>query len=147
MPGKEGLDMRWLEDDCRLIVRFDVGEKLPECLLDFSKRLGLVSGSLTGIGGVQNVILGYYDLTTRQYLTFPVPGMVELVSLSGNVSLINGQPFWHLHAAVADREGNLKGGHLVSLEVAITLECEIRRSNKMLQRKRDEYSGLNLLDM
>lgn len=139
--------MQWMEDGSHLVVRFDVGEKLPECLLDFSKRLGLVSGSLTGIGGVQNVVLGYYDLPTRQYLTFPVPGMVELVSLNGNVSLVNGQPFWHLHAAVADREGNVKGGHLISLEVAITLECDIRRGNKMLQRKRDDDSGLNLLDV
>jgi uncharacterized protein len=139
--------MRWTEDDSRLIVRFDVGEKLPESLHDFSKRLGLASGSLTGIGGVQNVVLGYYDLPARQYVTFPVPGMVELVSLIGNVSLVNGQPFWHLHAAVADREGNLKGGHLVGLEVAITLECVIRRGGKILQRKRDDYSGLNLLDV
>ena len=139
--------MRWIEDHSRLLVRFEVGEKLPDGLVEFARRLGIVSGSLTGIGGVCNVMLGYYDLQERRYVTFAVPGIVELVSLIGNVSLANGQPFWHLHASVADREGNLKGGHLVSLEVAITLECWIERGGKMIQRKQDDYSGLNLLDL
>jgi predicted DNA-binding protein with PD1-like motif len=139
--------MRWIEDHSRLLVRFEVGEKLPESLVDLARRLGIVSGSLSGIGGVHNVVLGYYDLQARKYVTFEVPGIVELVSLIGNVSLVNGQPFWHLHAAVADRDGNVKAGHLVSLEVAVTAECWIERGRKMLQRKRDEYSGLNLLDL
>ena len=139
--------MRWTEDHSRLLVRFEVGEKLPESLVDFARRLGIVSGSLSGIGGVRNVVLAYYDLPARQYVSFEVPGIVELVSLLGNVSLVNGRPFWHLHASVADREGNLRGGHLVSLEVAITVECWIERGSKMIQRKMDEYSGLNLLDL
>ena len=139
--------MKWIEDGSRFVVRFDVAEKLPETLLDFSKRLGLFSGWLSGIGGVQNVVLAYYDLTIRKYVTFSVSGMVELISLSGNIALVNGQPIWHLHASVADREGNVKGGHLVGLEVAITLECVIQRGSKMLQRKQDDYSGLNLLEI
>lgn len=139
--------MKWIEDGSRFVVRFDVAEKLPETLLDFSKRLGLVSGWLSGIGGVQNVVLAYYDLTIRKYVTFSVSGMVELISLSGNIALVNGQPIWHLHASVADREGNVKGGHLVGLEVAITLECVIQRGSKMLQRRQDDYSGLNLLEI
>jgi len=141
------LAMRWIEDHSRLLVRFEVGDKLPESLVDMARRLGIASGSLTGIGGVRSVVLGYYDLQARQYVTFEVPGIVELVSLIGNVSLLNGQPFWHLHALVADREGNVRGGHLVGLEVAITLECWIERGGKVIQRKKDDYSGLNLLDL
>lgn len=139
--------MRWIEDHSRLLVRFEVGEKLPDSLVDLARRLGMVSGSLSGIGGVRNVVLGYYDLQARQYVTFEVPGIVELVSLIGNVSLVSGQPFWHLHALVADREGNVKGGHLMSLEVAITVECWIERGSKMVRRNEDEFSGLNLLDL
>jgi len=139
--------MRWIEDHSRLLVRLEVGEKLPDSLVEFARRLGMVSGSLSGIGGVRNVVLSYYDLQARQYVTFEVPGIVELVSLIGNVSLVSGQPFWHLHASVADREGNVKGGHLMSLEVAITVECWIERCSKMVQRNKDEFSGLNLLDL
>jgi hypothetical protein len=147
MHVMRSLAMRWIEEHPRLLVRFEVGEKLPENLVDLARRLGIASGSLTGIGGVRNVVLGYYDLQARQYVTFEVPGIVELVSLIGNVSLVNGQPFWHLHASVADREGNVRGGHLIGLEVAITLECWIERGGKVIQRKKDDYSGLNLLDL
>jgi predicted DNA-binding protein with PD1-like motif len=147
MPAAKGIIMRWIEDHSRLLVRFEVGEKLPESLVDLARRLGIASGSLSGIGGVRNVVLAYFDLQAREYVTFDVPGIVELVSLTGNVSLVNGQPFWHLHASVADREGNVKAGHLVTLEVAITAECWIERASKMQQRKRDDYSGLNLLDL
>lgn len=140
-------DMQWIEDNSRILVRFEIGEKLPDALTDFAIRMGFVSGSLTGIGGVKNVVLGYFDLDEKQYVTFSVAGIVELVSLTGNVALLNGQPFWHLHASVANREGSVLGGHLVSLEVAITVECWIQRGNKIAGRKRDEYSGLNLLDL
>jgi len=41
----------------------------------------------------------------------------------------------------------VRGGHLIGLEVAITLECWIERGGKVIQRKKDDYSGLNLLDL
>ncbi len=54
---------------------------------------------------------------------------------------------WHLHAAVADRTGALKGGHLVTLEVAVTLECWIHPADHTVTRRPDERSGLNLLHL
>jgi len=139
--------MKWHEESSRLLARFEVGEKLPAGLVDLATRMGLVSGYLTGIGGVKDVVLGYYDLQQRKYISIPVDGMVELVSLIGNVSIVQGNPFWHLHATVADRNGTVTGGHLMSLEVAITVECWIEKCERMITRSKDDFSGLNLLNL
>lgn len=139
--------MKSIETEGRWLVRFDPGEKLPDALVELARRQGWTSGALAGIGGVRNVTLAYYDLQLRQYLKFPVDGIVELVSLMGNLSVVEGVPTWHLHATVADRTGTVKGGHLVSLDVAITCECWIRPGDLTVTRRLDERSGLNLLDL
>jgi len=139
--------MRVSEHDERYLVRFEVGESLPTALSELAKERQWMSGSLNGIGGVHNVTLAYFDLDSRKYLQFRVDGIVELVSLVGNLAFVDGQPFWHLHAAVADRGGNVRAGHLVDLEVAITVECWIMPGKHAIYRRRDEYTGLNLLDI
>lgn len=139
--------MRISEHGERYLVRFEVGESLPAALTELAKERKWTSGSLSGIGGVHNVTLAYFDLADKRYLSFRVDGIVELVSLSGNLALVEEQPFWHLHATVADREGHVRAGHLVELEVAITVECWITPGQHAVHRRRDDYSGLNLLDI
>ena len=139
--------MKVASDGSRWLVRCEVGEILPTALTDLAAKQDWNSASLTGIGGVRHVRLAYYDLQERRYLTFDVDGIVELVSMVGNLSRLDGKPLWHVHAAVADREGNVRGGHLVSLEVAITVECWINPSSLPVNRKADDHSGLNLLDL
>jgi predicted DNA-binding protein with PD1-like motif len=139
--------MKVLEDGDFFLVRFEVGEQLPEKLIELAARYGWTSGSITGLGAVKDVVLAYYDLETREYIHHPVDGIVELVSLVGNLSLIEGKPIWHMHISVADRNGNLKGGHLMKLEVAVTVECWIRRGHQLAIRRKDDFSGLNLLDL
>jgi len=139
--------MRVAEDGARFLVRCEVGEVLPNVLIDLASFRKWNAASLTGLGGVQRVRLAYYDLQARRYLTFDVDGIVELVSLVGNLSRLDGKPMWHLHASVADRCGNVRGGHLVSLEVAITVECWIDTGALPVTRVADDFSGLNLLDI
>ncbi|MDD5087516.1 MAG: DUF296 domain-containing protein [bacterium] len=139
--------MKISEHDERFLVRFEVGESLPSALVKLTQAQQWTSGSLSGIGGVRNVALAYFDLAAKQYLSFQVDGVVELVSLIGNLALVDGQPFWHLHAAVADRQGTVRAGHLVGLEIAITAECWIVPGKYPVHRHRDDFSGLNLLDI
>jgi uncharacterized protein len=131
----------------RFLVRFEVGDVLPQTLVAVSQEQGWKSGSLSGIGGVQEVVLGYYDLAAREYVKIPVEGIVELVSLAGNLSSVDGAPFWHLHAAVAGRDGRLYGGHLINLRVAITLECWIDPTDLSVERKYEDACGLKLMNL
>jgi len=139
--------MRIAEDDERFLIRFEVGEKLPDALVELARQRFWCSAAIMGLGAVKGVTLGYYDLENRTYIHHSVEGTVELVSLVGNLAMFNEAPVWHLHCSVADRNGDLKGGHLVSLEVAVTVECWIHVGAKPVMRRLDEHSGLNLLDL
>jgi len=139
--------MKLAEDGQRVLVRIEVGEKLPDALVELAKVRGWGSASILGLGAVKGVTLAYYDLPNRKYVNHPVDGIVELVSLVGNLAIFNGAPIWHLHCSVADEHGSLKGGHLVTLEVAVTVECWIHPGDQPVTRRYDEAAGLNLLDL
>ena len=139
--------MKVIDNNGRYLARFEVGEKLPDALVALAQQRGWSSGSIMGIGGVRDVVLAYYDLSQKKYLQFSVEGIVELVSIIGNLALVDGKPFWHLHASVANASGDVKAGHLVALTVAITVECWIQPGNISVSRSFDEASGLNLLSI
>jgi predicted DNA-binding protein with PD1-like motif len=130
-----------------VLVRFDRGDIIPDKLVELAAAQDWTSGYLTGIGGVKNVTLAYFDLEQKKYLEFQADGVVELLSLQGNLSLLNNRPFWHLHAIVGDRYGNMRGGHLVRMEVAITLECWIRKVPLRVLREPDPVTNLNFLKL
>lgn len=139
--------MRVAEIEGRLLVRGEVGDHFPDKLTRLARERYWRSGSLTGLGGVREVRLAYFDLDRKEYVPIHVPGVVELVSLTGNLALVNDQPFWHLHAAVSDRDGRVTAGHLSHLEVAVTVECWIDASSAPISRAPDPRTGLNLLDI
>lgn len=131
----------------RFLARGEVGDQLPDALVKLARDHAWASGSLTGLGGVKDVQLAYFDLARREYLPIHVAGVVELVSLTGNLALVNGEPFWHLHAAVSDRNGTVTAGHLSGMTVAITVECWLDVNSASVARARDPQTGLNLLDI
>ena len=129
------------------VVKLDKGEQLVDSLLKFARQEKVDSGSVTGIGAVTNVTLGYFDREQKKYLQREFEEVYELVSLSGSIATINYQPILHLHIAISDRDYNLYAGHLFSAEVAVTAEIFVRAYPQPLLRKKDPEFGLNLLDL
>ena len=83
----------------------DAGDEIIASLkrLAGAERIG--AASLTGIGAVRDVVLGYLDLDEKQYLKREFgPESMELVSLTGNLALLDGEPVAHCHVVVGDRE-------------------------------------------
>lgn len=139
--------MRIIQEHDLTLVRIERGEILTEQLNELAAQYDWTCGWVSGIGAVQNVRLAYYDLARREYLPIDVNGIVELTNLTGNLSRLDGKPFWHLHATVAGRDGEVQGGHVLRMETAITVECWIGRTAWRVVRRSDEFSGLNLLDL
>ncbi|MBL0060355.1 MAG: DUF296 domain-containing protein [bacterium] len=128
------------------LFRLKTGSHLPEALVEMAIAHRWNSAICCGIGGISEVRLAYYDLQKREYLTFDVEGIVELVSLDGNLTKLDDKPFWHLHAIVADRTGCTHGGHLMSCKVALTVEFAVWPMEKMYTRTLEQSTGLRLLN-
>lgn len=128
------------------LFRLATGSQLPDALVELAATQNWISAVCSGIGGVSEVKLAYYDLPTQSYLAFDVDGIVELVSLTGNLTELDGKHFWHLHAVVADRNGRTYGGHLISCTVALTVEVAVWPMQKVYTRTLEASTGLRLLN-
>ncbi len=93
--------------------RFKKDEDLRQALIDFLEKNNIRSGIISGIGALQKAVLGYYNQKEFKYQSIEINKPVEVVSLSGNISLKEGHPFPHCHIVVSDENGDVKGGHLL----------------------------------
>jgi predicted DNA-binding protein with PD1-like motif len=102
--------------------------------------------SLAGIGAVKDVTLGYLDLDQKEYLKREFNGdSMELVSLAGNLALLDGEPVAHCHAVIGDREMRAFGGHLFQATVSVTVEIFLRVYEGEIVRQFDPNFGANLI--
>jgi predicted DNA-binding protein with PD1-like motif len=126
----------------------DAGDELISSLkrIAVSERIGLAS--IQGIGAVREAVLGYLDLDQKQYLKrqFGSDSM-ELVSLLGNLALLEEEPVVHCHVVLGDREMRTFGGHLFEAITSVTVEIFMRVFEGEVLRQLDPNSGANLLSI
>ena len=85
-----------------------------------------------------------YDLETASYHREDLPFFMEIASLSGSVTEMNGKPYIHLHTALADQQNKTHAGHVIELTIGATCEMFVRVLPGEVIRKKDEAVGLNL---
>src|SRR3989339_1699784 len=98
----------------RFIGRLPHGADLIKTIDDFCKENQIFMATFSIIGAVSSLTLGAYDQDRKTYVTFKKSLPYEIVSCNGNISLKDGQPFVHAHAAMSDEKGVTIAGHLFS---------------------------------
>lgn len=130
------------------IIRLEKGERLSEAMEHLSHETNVRGGWLNGLGGAQEVTLGFYDLEKKEYQWKTFTGLREVLSLTGNLARDDSDKFvFHLHGVFGDPQFQTIGGHVKDLIVGATLEIFLHRTYKPLNRKPDAATGLNLLDI
>lgn len=129
------------------LLRFSKGEKLVESLTAFIKEHKIKAGWLTGLGGVQGAEVGFYNLEKQEYEWHSSVSLAEITNLSGNIAWQNDEPVIHIHITLSDDKLRAYSGHLKELVVGGTVEINLTVFDKKLERKFDEETGLNLLDL
>jgi len=127
------------------VVVFDHGDAVLENLLAFAREHRLSAAEFTGIGAFSAAVLGYFDWQKKDYERIPVDEQVEVLSLTGNIALADGEPKLHPHVVVGKADGTAHGGHLLEAHVRPTLEVIITESPAHLQRRSDPETGLALI--
>lgn len=139
--------MKYASFSNEFIVRVERGEEVVGTLTRFVREMGIEAGVISGIGAVREITLGFFDPDTKEYINEQFEESYEVASLNGSVSLFEGETILHLHATLADGNHNAKAGHLFSATVSATLEAHITKLPGVLRRAKDDYTGLNLLDL
>lgn len=123
-------------------VQFEPGVQLHEAYRAFAREQGIRAAVVVaGIGMVRDPELGFYD--GQQYHKKRLQGAFELVSTQGNLALLDGQPFTHLHVSVAGRDHLSHAGHLFEGAVHIAHEGCVRVLEGVeLRRERDPATQL-----
>jgi hypothetical protein len=111
-------------------IRMDRGDEIICNLLEICEKESIPSAVFSGIGGCQSAELQVFIPETGSFETEQLEGMLELVSLNGNVVRDdNGQLFHHTHALFSfkkDGRHGMAGGHLKATTVLYTAEIELR---------------------
>ena len=139
--------MTYTSTDTGYLIRLFKNEKIVESLIAFSKQEDITSAQIRGIGGVTEATIGFYDLDTREYEFDTYTETLEVLSLLGNISLLNNEPFLHAHITVGRRDKSVIGGHLNEAVVGGTVELEVRTFTQPLHREKDEETGLSLWEL
>lgn len=126
---------------------FDTGDAVVEGLRRFAEENDLRGAHFTAIGAFRDATLYYFDWETKEYQDIPVHDQVEVLTLTGNVSRMDGKPRIHAHVVLGTREGNARGGHLKEAHVRPTLEVVLTEEPDYLRRHHDEETGLALIEL
>lgn len=129
------------------ILRFDKGELLIETLLKFVKGHSVRSAWVQGIGAAVWAEVGYYNLQVKKYKFNKIEKLLEIGSLIGNITWLDGQPMTHLHIVLGDEKQQAYVGHLKELAVGGTCEVYLSTFDQAINRRHDPATRLNLLDI
>jgi predicted DNA-binding protein with PD1-like motif len=133
--------------DDKIFISIDKGELVNQKLLEVSQKENLNSGWINGLGATSNIEIGYWDIEKKVYVKQKFDNHYELLSLIGNVSLVDNKPFIHTHISFSDTRFKVYGGHLFDAEVIAAAEFCIFTSDYHLHRKLNCDIGLSLWDM
>ena len=130
-----------------VVGRVARGSGLRDALRSLVDEHRLRTAWVSAIGAFEWIELTEYNQTDRRYEEAHRFERCELLSMQGNLSERDGEPFWHLHATVSLREDDRDvtyGGHVVDGSV-FALELRIDCFDELeLKRAHDQATGLQL---
>ena len=132
-------------------IRMDRGDEIIGGILDICKKEQILSATFSGIGGCSEAQIQTYLPETNTFEMQTIRGMLELVSLTGNVITDEqGKLYHHTHALFSFKDNEqhcVAAGHIKSITVSYTAEIELRPViGGVIRRQYDEETGTGFWD-
>jgi uncharacterized protein len=128
------------------ILVFRTGDELARGLSQFAEEQKLSAASFKAVGALSSVRLGWLSWESKKYEpAVTLDEQLELLSLIGDVALLDGKPVVHAHAVVGKKDGSAHGGHLLEAHIRPTCEVVLTESPAHLQKFIDPESGIALI--
>ena len=134
-----------LLDNNTYILSCSRGEEITSELKKFAEINKITAASFSVIGAVKEVELAWYDVDVKEYSTMVFSEKLEIVSMSGNIGVMNGDIIVHSHGVFSDKEMQTVGGHINKVVVAAACEITLQKLEGTIKREYSEEIGLNLM--
>jgi uncharacterized protein len=128
-------------------LKIERGEEIVETLRAFAAAHGLRAGFFSGLGAVGETDLGFFVPAAREYVKRTFTGDHEIGALTGNLSMLDGEPFPHCHVVIAGEDFVAHTGHLFRGVVTVTCEVQIVTDPGTLTRIRRTDLGFHPLEL
>ena len=139
--------MKWRKTEEGYILRLEEEDEVISSLSQLTRQQGIKGGTFSGLGAVEESVIGYLDSQAKQYQKKNLQESKELVSLQGTISWLEGEPFIHAHAVLAGNDFQAYGGHLFSAKVSATVELWVHTLAEELKRLYEPHQKMNLLEI
>jgi predicted DNA-binding protein with PD1-like motif len=127
-------------------LRLELGEDVHGVIQSFCADHSIKNATVQGIGSLQNPTVAHYSIITKNFTDEKLDGIYEVTSLLGNIALVEGQPFAHIHVTVTGRDMLARGGHLVKGECSATLELVLTAYTTDHTKSQNDEIGLKVWD-
>lgn len=122
------MDYKKIEN--RYYLRVDKNEEILDCIKTVCRNEKIISATFHGIGAFGDVCVATYLPSSDSFLDHHRCGMLELISLDGNISHDEeGELYEHAHAMFSylNEDGGISffGGHLKHAIVSYTAEIVV----------------------
>lgn len=130
------------------LISLGNGEDIVGAITSYAAAAGIQAAWFTYLGAVTRAALRYFDQNELVYRDFVLDRHLEVLSGVGNVTLRDGVPFVHTHAAFGDADGSAWGGHLNAGCLVFSLEVRLEElDGEPPIRIPDPATGLALWDL
>lgn len=127
------------------LFRLNKGEDLLEQLQEFCHNNQVKCATLNAIGAVSGATYSFFDQKKKKYIKVHKEEDLEILNLTGNVSLMDDKPMVHAHITLSGENGVAIGGHM--MQGCTVYACEVFLQELVGEpkiRKSDKAAGLLL---
>ena len=129
------------------VLRLNKGDEILTEIKKLCLSEKIKTAQVMGLGATNYLEVGFYKNSEKKYYINKFEQDMEIISLIGNITSMNNEPYLHLHICVGDCNGNSFGGHLNKALISITGELFITSYDIDINRYKDEEIGINLLNI
>lgn len=127
--------MQYKRFEDMIVVRLETGEDMHGSVRDICEREHIMMGTVTGFGGVSRLKLGIWNQLKNDYDTLLVENRdMELLNVTGNLSMLDGKAHTHFHVTASDSEFHVFGGHLIEGTVNNLMELMLQAGPGRIDR-------------
>lgn len=106
--------------------------------------LNITGGDIIGLGAVNSATLRCFNPATKEYVDKTFNEQMEIANLTGNVGVLNGKIYLHLHITLGKTDYTALAGHLLKATLNGAGEFVINKYSGEVPRYHNNEIGLNM---